>query len=213
MAFCARNHQPGRRNRRARQRVSAVVLATALLTSGACASIRHPRPQTVWVHSRPSGADVFVGEQHAGVTPVAFVPNRRARKTVLRLEKNGFAPVKLPLRRSLSRSLLGDLVFPGAVTAAAAQEARGAELAHVFAGTLAFTLGIDFLTGAAFRFPGSVRATLERSPGNSRERTATAVGPRRDGGGATPAPSMRKRNRLLPARLIGKTTFTEREKR
>ena len=190
-------------------------MLAALLTAGACASIRHPRPQTVWVHSRPSGADLFIGERHVGATPVGIVPNRRARRTVLRLEKDGFAPTEVRLHRSLSRSLLGDLVFPGAVSAAAGQEARGWEVTHVFAGTLAFTLGIDFLTGAAFRFPGSVRATLERSPArNSRERTATADGARRDGSGGTAAPSMRKRNRLLPARLIGKgTLFTGRGQR
>lgn len=58
------------RNARAGRRVWASLLALAVSVSGACASIRHPRPQTVWVHSRPSGADVFIGERHAGVTPV-----------------------------------------------------------------------------------------------------------------------------------------------
>ena len=134
---------------------------------------------------------------------------------MLRLEKDGFAPAELPLRRSLSRRLLGDLVFPGVVSAAAAQEARGWEVTHVFAGTLAFTLGIDFLTGAAFRFPGSVRATLDRSPAaSSRERTATADRVRRGGSGARTEPNTRKRNRLLPTRLIGKgTLFTGTGKR
>ena len=178
------------------------MLAAALLTAGACASIRHPRPQSVWVHSRPSGADVFLGERYVGVTPVEIVPNPRARKTVLRLEKDGFAPEELPLRRSLSRSLLGDLLFPGAVSAGAAQAARRAELAHVFAGTLAFTLGIDFLTGAAFRFPGSVRATLARSL--AVERTAPKYGTLLDWSDASAAQNVRTRNRLLPAWLIEK---------
>lgn len=196
-------------------RVPAVVPAVALLASGACASISHPRSQTVWVHSRPAGADVLIGEQHAGVTPVAITPNRRARKTVLRLEKEGFAPVRLPLRRSLSQRLVGDVVLPAAVSAAAAQEARGWEVTHVFAGTLAFTLGIDFLTGAAFRFPRSVRARLVRTPTASGwERTAPADGVRRDGSDARVAPNIRKGNRLLPAWLIESgTRFTKREKR
>lgn len=178
------------------------MLAAALLAAGACASIRHPRPQTVWVHSRPSGADVFVGERHVGVTPVAIAPSRRARNTVLRLEKDGFAPAALPLRRSLSRGLLGDFVLPVAASAGAAQEATGWEVTHVFAGTLAFTLGIDFLTGAAFRFPGGVRATLDPLP--AREWAAPANRAPLDWSDAGAAQNMRKRNRLLPVWLIEK---------
>ena len=108
---------------------------------------------------------------------------------MLRLEKDGFAPGEVRLRRSLSRSLLGDLVFPGVISAVAGQEARGAEIAHVFAGTLAFTLGIDFLSGTAFRFPGSVRATLARSQAGETNSAAQDV---------------RRRNRLLPTWLIEK---------
>ena len=177
------------RNAPAGRRVWVSLLAVAVSVSGACASIRHPRPQTVGVHSCPSGADVFIGERRAGVTPVEIVPNRRVRKTVLRLEKDGFAPGEVRLHRSLSRSLLGDLVFPGVVSAVAGQAARRAEIAHVFAGTLAFMLGIDFLTGTAFRFPGSVRATLTRSPAGE---TGSA------------AENVRKRNRVLPTWLIEK---------
>lgn len=102
----------------------------------------------------------------------------------------------------LSRSLLGDLVFPGVVSAVAGQAARRAEIAHVFAGTLAFMLGIDFLTGAAFRFPGGVRATLDPLP--ARERAAPANRAPLDWSDAGAAQNMRKRNRLLPVCLIEK---------
>lgn len=205
MAYNATARQPERQYSQTAQRVSAAVLAAALLTSGACASIRHPRSQTVWVHSRPSGAEVFMGERHAGITPVAITPNRRARKTLLRLEKDGFVPLEFPLGRSLNPWLSGDLVLPVMVSAGAAQEARGRELTHVFAGTLAFTIGIDFLTGAAFRFPGSVSATLARSLGGvDRERTASTDAARLDGSGVRAGQNLRKRNRLLPAWLIGK---------
>lgn len=175
-------------------------------TSGACASLRHPRPQTVSVHSRPSGADVFVDDRYVGVTPVQISPNRQDRKIVLRLEKDGFESEQLPIRRSLSRLLFGNLVLPALVSVGAAQEARGAEIAQVFAGTSALTFGIDFSTGAAFRFPPSVRATLSRFPAvRDRGRTAPAEEIRRAKVLADDnARNVRKGNRLLPAWLLEK---------
>ena len=93
--------------RSSRMAASTLMLAVILSTSGACASLRHPLPQTVWVHSRPSGADVFVDDRHVGVTPVQLSPNRHDRRTVLRLEKDGFESEQLPIRRTLSRLLWG----------------------------------------------------------------------------------------------------------
>lgn len=180
--------------------VPVAMLAVALFVSSACATIRHPRAQSVRVHSVPSGADVFIGERHAGVTPVAISPNRRARNIVVRLEKDGFAPAELPLRRSPSRGLLGDLVFPAVISAVAGQAASRAEMAHVFAGTLAFTLGIDFLTGAAFRYPANVGARLPE--GMSTERTGRSGGRRLGVAHAAAAQDVRRRNRLLPTWLI-----------
>lgn len=181
------------------------MLTAIFLTSGACASLRHPLPQTVWVHSRPSGADVFVDDRHVGVTPVQISPSRHGRRTVLRLEKDGFESEQLPIRRTLSRLLWGNLVLPALVSAAAAQEARGAEIAEVFATSSVLTFGIDFSTGAAFRFPSSVRATLSQSPAaRGQGRTAAAEG---SGVGALAdeaARNERKRNRLLPVRLLKK---------
>ncbi len=125
--------------RSSRMAASTLMLAVILSTSGACASLRHPLPQTVWVHSRPSGADVFVDDRHVGVTPVQLSPNRHDRRTVLRLEKDGFESEQLPIRRTLSRLLWGNLVFPALVSIGASQEARGAEIAQVFANIL----GVD----------------------------------------------------------------------
>lgn len=190
---------------RSRMAISTLVVTVILLTSGACASLRHPLPQTVWVHSRPSGADVFVDDRHVGVTPVQISPNRHDRRTVLRLEKDGFESEQLPIRRSHSRLLLGNLVLPALISVAASQEARGAEVAQVFARTSVLTFGIDFSTGAAFRFPPSVRATLSRSPA-VRDRGRTA--PAERSGANVPADeaarNVRKRNRLLPAWLLEK---------
>ena len=184
---------------------STLTLAVILSTSGACASLRHPLPQTVWVHSRPSGADVFVDDRHVGVTPVQISPNRHDRRTVLRLEKDGFESEQLPIRRSLSRLLWGNLVFPALVSTAAAQEARGAEIAEVFATYSMLTFGIDFMSGAALRFPPRVRATLSQSPA-ARDQRGTVPA---EGSGVAvladeAARNVRKRNRLLPAWLLEK---------
>ena len=180
-------------------------LAVILSTSGACASLRHPLPQTVWVHSRPSGADVFVDDRHVGVTPVQISPNRHDRRTVLRLEKDGFESEQLPIRRSLSRLLWGNLVFPALVSTAAAQEARGAEIAQVFAGSSMLTFGIDFMSGAALRFPPRVRATLSQSPAaRDQSRTVSAEGSGVAVLADEAARNARKRNRLLPAWLLEK---------
>lgn len=184
---------------------STLTLAVILSTSGACASLRHPLPQTVWVHSRPSGADVFVDDRHVGVTPVQISPNRHDRRTVLRLEKDGFESEQLPIRRSLSRLLWGNLVFPALVSAAAAQEARGAEIAEVFATYSMLTFGIDFMSGAALRFPPRVRATLSQSPAaRDQGRTVPAEGSGVAVLADEAARNARKRNRLLPAWLLEK---------
>jgi hypothetical protein len=148
---------------------------------------------------------VFVDDRHVGVTPLQISQSRHGRRTVLRLEKDGFESEQLPIRRTLSRLLWGNLVFPALISAGAAQEARGAEIAEIFAGTSLLTFGIDFSTGAAFRFPRSVRATLSQSPaGRDQGRTA----PAKESGVAAladeAARNERKRNRLLPAWLLEK---------
>ena len=192
--------------RSSRMAASTLMLAVILSTSGACASLRHPLPQTVWVHSRPSGADVFVDDRHVGVTPVQLSPNRHDRRTVLRLEKDGFESEQLPIRRTLSRLLWGNLVFPTLVSIGASQEARGAEIAQVFATYSVLTFGIDFMSGAALRFPPRVRATLSQSPAaRDQGRTLTAE---RSGVAVLAdeaARNVRKRNRLLPAWLLEKS--------
>ncbi len=192
--------------RSSRMAASTLMLAVILSTSGACASLRHPLPQTVWVHSRPSGADVFVDDRHVGVTPVQLSPNRHDRRTVLRLEKDGFESEQLPIRRTLSRLLWGNLVFPALVSIGASQEARGAEIAQVFATYSVLTFGIDFMSGAALRFPPRVRATLSQSPAaRDQGRTPTAERPGVAVLADEAARNVRKRNRLLPAWLLEKS--------
>ena len=92
--------------------------------------------------------------------------------------------------------------------------ARRVPGAQVFATHSVLTFGIDFMSGAVFRFPPSVRATLSRSPAAPhRGRTAPAE---RSGVAvlaAETARNVRKRNRLLPAWLLEKgARFTGRAK-
>ena len=84
----------------------------AALTLGACASIMHGSTQEVSIASAPTGAKVLVDGVAAGVTP--FVADlKRKDKHVIRIEMDGYEPFELPLRRSTSGWVWGNLVFGG----------------------------------------------------------------------------------------------------
>lgn len=82
----------------------------------------------------------------------------------MRLEKEGFGPVRVPVRRFPSGWLWGDaaLAVTTGLSAGQAIGHRKTEWAHVFVQSAAFWFGIDLLTGAASRRPHHVQATLER---------------------------------------------------
>lgn len=140
------------------------IFALCSLACTGCASVMNGRTQVVAVSSDPPGAHVFVDEEHVGVTPTFVDLPRRERNLALRLEKEGFGSVHVPVRRSASGWLWGDaaLAVTNGLVAGQAIGHRKTEWAHVFVQSAALWLGIDLLTGAAFKRPHHVQATLEK---------------------------------------------------
>jgi hypothetical protein len=140
-------------------RKSGSALAALLACSTACATFAHGTRQEVALSSDPLGARVTMGGQFVGTTPAVVNLRRRDANIVLLFEKEGFHPEEVRLKRSISGWVAVDVLvgvnpmmiqgldstsqYPGAA-------ARG----------LATTLGVDFLTGAAYKLPPVVRAVL-----------------------------------------------------
>src|SRR4051794_2944369 len=78
------------------------LLLLAVVVSNGCASLAHGSKQPVLVTSDPSEADVFVGGQHRGITPLKIELPRRRRDLVVRFEKAGYGPAEVALKRQLS---------------------------------------------------------------------------------------------------------------
>jgi len=85
---------------------------------------------------------------------------RRETTAELRIEKAGYAPVAVPLRRTTSAAISWDFVY--GASALANPNAPGGTRLLVAIGTMLGTVSIDLLTGAAYRQdPGLVRAVLK----------------------------------------------------
>jgi hypothetical protein len=137
-----------------------MALVSVLVLTAGCATVAHGTRQAVVVTSEPSGAQVFVNAKPVGVTPVRLELTRRSTKAIIRFETDGFATKEIVLKHSVSGWILGDVAFANPL-AGQGLNSRS-EYPMVAAEGLAFGFGIDFLTGAAFRFPKTVNITLER---------------------------------------------------
>ena len=131
------------------QRVVVVLLSVSLATSAGCASMHHGRTQPVIVTSDPPGARIFANERRVGATPDAVTVNRRG--TVLRFEKDGFHTQEIRMSRAPSAWLAGSAVLTLPLILNGLYVLPG----------LALTLGVDLGTGAAWKLPERVEATLE----------------------------------------------------
>jgi hypothetical protein len=138
--------------------LSLLTLGAVLIASAGCATVAHGRTQTVVVTSDPSGARVFLKSTAVGVTPVQVQLKRRDDHIVLRIEKDGFVPADIPLKRTVSGWVAGNLVFANPLMIQGLNSAS--EYPLMAAQGLAFGFGTDLLTGAAYKLPKVVRATL-----------------------------------------------------
>lgn len=118
------------------------------LTSG-CASMQGGRSPVVLVESDPPGARILVGGETVGVTP-NFVELKR-RDAVITLDRDGFLPQEVEVPRSLADGVQGDVLLGWLFRAAGPW-------------VLAATLGLDLVTGSAWKLAGEVRATLDPAP-------------------------------------------------
>jgi hypothetical protein len=138
---------------------TAVAVLLILQCSPGCASLAHGGRQDVAVSSDPPGAEIFIDNRHAGVTPAQVSLPRRKGRLVVRFEKEGFAMEEVALTRTLSAWLIADVAL--VLNPMAGQGLSSPSLWPLMvAENLAVLLGLDFLTGAAFRLPPAIRATL-----------------------------------------------------
>lgn len=141
--------------------VTAILIGAAVAAaSTGCATIANGTRQAVTVTSEPSNAKVFVNGKLAGITPLRLDLTRRVRTTVLRVEMQGFVTREIPLERALSGWAGGNLVFANPF--ASQGLSRPSDYRQQVAAT-AFGFGLDFASGAAFKFPASVSVILQPS--------------------------------------------------
>ena len=155
-------------------------MAVVCLTLGGCASMVHkasaPRPgtatQIVEVISEPAGAQVLVAGRVVGTTPVRVLLKRSSTRHVLRVVKEGYAPVDVPLKRTLSGAVAGNVPF--ALLAwnplsglADNRWSRGQQVVYSFVFP-AVGAALDFMTGAAYKLPARVKVVLEPMPTSAR---------------------------------------------
>ena len=144
----------------------------AALAAVGCATLQtNGSTQRILVSSTPPAAEVFLDGQAVGVTPVEVVVSRRA-EPVVRIEKDGFRPSEQTLRRSTSWWLLVDVGVGALVSIYALAHRQADGVDPHFGHTAAVAAGaapvvLDYLTGAAFKFPPRVHAHLaQRAPGS-----------------------------------------------
>ena len=180
-------------------RVSCVLLVACLASSG-CATVINGSTQRVTVASDPPGAQLYVNDAPAGVTPAFVDVPRRDPDLELRLEKDGYEPAVLPLERSRSGWIAGNVLLAGVpFNDYGVGEWVGAMAVYGILGWLQ-----DVRSGGAYKRPSLVRTRLTRF-GVANEESAE---PGRDqwarpaGAPTTTRPG--SRNRLVPVWMMEK---------
>lgn len=136
---------------------AATMAVVVVLGTAGCATLQTNGPtQRVAVTSAPPAAEVFLDGRAVGVTPVEVVVSRRNAEPVIRVEKDGFRPRERRLRRSTSWWLLSDLCA-GAFIGWSAMWITGRYAGAAAGGVPA---ALDYVTGAAYRFPSRVKVGL-----------------------------------------------------
>ncbi|MFC2150643.1 caspase family protein [Calditrichota bacterium] len=104
-----------------------------------CATFMHGTRQSINVNTNPSGAKVIVMGEYEGETPTRIRVGRTERRLVVRFEKEGYEPVEVELRRSVSGWVWGNILIWGVVGVA-----------------------VDFASGSAYKIsPSYVHANLQ----------------------------------------------------
>ena len=99
--------------------------------------------------------------------------SRRDSGATLRVEKDGFMPKEGSIRRSPSRWLLADVAFAVIGGSVPGGGDAGAPAPRIALGLL-WTLGAEYLTGAAFRLPESINVKLTRASAGTDQKDRAA---------------------------------------
>lgn len=142
------------------------LVLVALLASG-CATIVSGRHQKIRVTSAPLRARVIVEYQKADggqvssyETPAEIHLPRRKSDVRLRIEKEGFAPVEVALKRKANGMLALNVANPMIYGAVITDGSAGAR-AGAIAAFIGVWIGVDVATGAAYRLaPSRIDVTL-----------------------------------------------------
>lgn len=86
-----------------------VIIFCFLVTVTGCATIVSGRTQRIPVMSSPSGAIVTIGSQKQ-MTPATFILDKQ-QEYVVRIEKEGYEPVEIVLKKTLSGWVFGNVFF------------------------------------------------------------------------------------------------------
>lgn len=161
---------------------------TAILFSNGCATIAHGRYQRIQVETDPPSAKVSVEgtrRQTKGVvrfeTPGEVAVHRKEERVVLRIEKDGYGPVEVALKRGASAwTPLGFAGFVGGLGVWLGMLEGGAGVGMaVGAAYGGVGVAIDLLTGSAFRLhPSRISLTLEPKQGDATAQESEPALPR-----------------------------------
>jgi PEGA domain len=147
------------------------ITAISVTLTGCASTIHHaPMPgggdamQIIAVTSTPDGAEVYIGDRMLGVTPLKIPVKRKAPGLVLRFERTGYESIEVPLKRTTSEAVAGNLAF-ALIPLNPLQGLSDNPWSTPTRTALAFALPlagltIDAITGGAYNLPPHVHATL-----------------------------------------------------
>ena len=85
-----------------------------LASSINCATIVSGRSQNIPIISNPSGAIVTVGAQRQE-SPATFILDRRQEVYLVKIEKEGYEPVEVTLKKGINGWVFGNILFGGII--------------------------------------------------------------------------------------------------
>lgn len=131
-----------------------------VLASTGCATVQHGVSQQIHVTSEPAGATITIESKVVGVTPAEIRLRRGDAGVIIHLDKDGFQPLDIPMKRKVSGWVAADAVALNPLSC------QGLDSASACPGLIlanaAIFFGLDFLTGAAFTYPSTVNGVLVR---------------------------------------------------
>ena len=152
-----------------RRLVIAGLIATGSMSNAGCATIAHGTGQDVTITSDPIGARVTILTRErdgsmttklsAAQTPVVVSLPRRASNIVVRVQTEGCPYVEIPLKRSVSGWVAGNLIVANPLSMQGMSN-PSTDYPRQLAIGLPVMFGVDALTGGAYKLPKRVHAPL-----------------------------------------------------